>query len=89
MGTIHAGATDYVQTNADMDGGITSVIKIAAVAEANGLNVELHGGGLTHRHCMAAIRNTSYFELGVGIHKVNHTKAPIYPDLSEWMSWVR
>lgn len=84
MDTIHARATDYVRANADMDGGITGVMKIAAIAEANGLDVELHGGGLAHRHCMAAIRNTNYFELGVGIHKVKQTKAPIYPD-RQWM----
>ena len=87
MDTIHAGATDYVRANAHMDGGITGVMKIAAVAEANGLDVELHGGGLAHRHCMAAIRNTNYFELGVGIHKVSRTKAPIYLD-RHWMDEV-
>ncbi|MBV7339560.1 mandelate racemase [Chloroflexi bacterium TSY] len=87
MDTIHAGATDYVRANAHMDGGITGVMKIAAIAEANGLDVELHGGGLAHRHCMATIRNTNYFELGVGIHKVEQTKAPIYPD-RQWMDEV-
>lgn len=87
MDTIHAGATDYVRANAHMDGGITGVMKIAAIAEASGLDVELHGGGLAHRHCMAAIRNTNYFELGVGIHKVTRTKAPIYPD-RQWMDEV-
>ena len=84
MDTIHAGATDYVRANAQADGGITGVMKIAAVAEASGLDVELHGGGLAHRHCMAAIRNTNYFEMGVGIHKVRATKAPIYP-ARQWM----
>ena len=59
MDTIHAGATDYVRANADMDGGITGVMKIAAVAEASGLDVQLHGGGLAHCHCMASIRNIS------------------------------
>ena len=87
MDTIHVGATDYVRANAHMDGGITGVMKIATIAEANGLDVELHGGGLAHRHCMASIRNTNYFELGVGIHKVRQTKAPIYPD-RQWMDEV-
>jgi L-alanine-DL-glutamate epimerase-like enolase superfamily enzyme len=84
MDTIHSGATDYVRANANMDGGITGVMKIAAIAEASGLDVELHGGGLAHRHCMAAIRNTNYYELGLGIHKIRQTKAPIYPD-RQWM----
>ncbi|MEM7129310.1 MAG: enolase C-terminal domain-like protein [Chloroflexota bacterium] len=78
--TIRADATDYVRANANVDGGITGVMKIAAVAEAHGLDVELHGGGLAHRHIMASLRNTNYYELGLVHPKVNQTKAPIYPE---------
>lgn len=87
MDTIHSGAADYVRASTGADGGITGVMKIATIAEANGIDVELHGGGLAHRHCMASIRNTNYFELGVGIHKVRETKPPIYPD-RQWMDEV-
>lgn len=82
--TIHTGATDYVRANANADGGITGVMKIAALAEANGLDVELHGGGLAHRHCMASLRNTNYYELGLVHPQVGHTKAPIYPE-KRWL----
>ena len=82
--TIHAGATDYVRANASVDGGITGLMKIAVLAEANGLDVELHGGNLAHRHCMASIRNTNYYELGLVHPKVSHTKAPIYPE-NRWL----
>jgi L-alanine-DL-glutamate epimerase-like enolase superfamily enzyme len=78
--TIYAGATDYVRANANVDGGITGVMKIAALAEAHGLDVELHGGGLAHRHIMASLRNTNYYELGLVHPDVPHTKAPIYPE---------
>ena len=78
--TIHAGATDYVRANANADGGITGVMKIAALAEAYGLDVELHGGGLAHRHCMAVIRNANYYELGLVHPEVSQTKTPIYPE---------
>ena len=78
--TIYAGATDYVRANANVDGGITGVMKIAALAEAHGLDVELHGGGLAHRHIMASLRNTNYYELGLVHPDVQHTKAPIYPE---------
>jgi L-alanine-DL-glutamate epimerase-like enolase superfamily enzyme len=78
--TIYAGATDYVRANANADGGITGVMKIAALAEAHGLDVELHGGGLAHRHIMASLRNTNYYELGLVHPAVPHTKAPIYPE---------
>ena len=78
--TIYAGATDYVRANANADGGITGVMKIAALAEAHGLDVELHGGGLAHRHIMASLRNTNYYELGLVHPNVPNNKAPIYPE---------
>ena len=49
MDTIHAGAADYMRASTGGDGGITGVMKIATIVEANGLDVELHGGGLAHR----------------------------------------
>lgn len=78
--TIQARATDYVRANSGVDGGITGVMKIAALAEAHGLDVELHGPSLAHRHCMAALRNSNYFELGLVHPKVRHNRAPIYED---------
>jgi L-alanine-DL-glutamate epimerase-like enolase superfamily enzyme len=78
--TIRAGAADYLRAGPGEDGGITGVMKLAALAEANGMDVELHGGGLAARHCLAAIRNTHYYELG-GVHpKLLRTKAPIYTE---------
>ena len=77
---ILARATDYVRAGAGEDGGITGVMKIGALAEAHGLDVELHGPGLAHRHCMAALRNSNYFELGLVHPKVTRDRAPIYRD---------
>lgn len=82
--TITGRATDYVRANASVDGGITGVMKIAALAESHGLDVELHGGGLAHRHCMASIRNTNYYELGLVHPNVRRSKAPIYGEL-RWL----
>ncbi len=78
--TITGRATDYVRANAGVDGGITGVMKIAALAESHGLDVELHGGGLAHRHCMASIRNTNYYELGLVHPKVADNKPAIYSE---------
>ncbi len=33
---------------------------------------------LTHRHCMASIRNTNYYELGLVHRKVPNNKPAIY-----------
>jgi L-alanine-DL-glutamate epimerase-like enolase superfamily enzyme len=82
--TIYAGATDFVRANAGADGGITGVMKIAALAEAHGLDVELHGGGMAHRHCMAVLRNANYYELGLVHPRVAATKAPIYAE-KRWL----
>lgn len=54
-----------VRADAHMDGGITGVMKIAHLAEAFGIDVELHVGGPAHLHCLSAIRNTNYFEKGL------------------------
>jgi len=77
---IASHATDYVRANASSDGGITGVMKLGALAEAFGLDVELHGPSLAHRHCMAALRNSNYYELGLVHPKVRHNRAPIYAD---------
>jgi L-alanine-DL-glutamate epimerase-like enolase superfamily enzyme len=82
--TIRTGAADFVRAGAGEDGGITGVMKIAALAESHALDVELHGGGLAHRHCMAAIRNTNYYELGLVHPRVHNTKPPLYAD-RKWL----
>ena len=55
-------------------------MKIAALAEAHGLDMELHGGGLAHRHIMSALRNANYYELGLVHPLVADTKPPIYAE---------
>ena len=78
--TIYTGATDFVRANSGMDGGITGVMKIAALAEAHGLDVELHGGSLAHRHIMSTLRNANYYELALVHPNVANTKAPVYAE---------
>jgi len=73
------GGTDFVRTGVYEDGGITGAMKVAHAAEGFGLDVEFHGGGLAHRHCVASVRNTNYYELGLLNPKVKSTKPPIYP----------
>ncbi|AWT60684.1 MAG: N-succinyl-L-Arg/Lys racemase [Candidatus Moanabacter tarae] len=76
---IANGGTDFVRTGVFEDGGITGAMKVAHAAEGFGLDVEFHGGGLPHRHCIAAVRNTNYYEYGLLNPKVENTKPPIYP----------
>jgi L-alanine-DL-glutamate epimerase-like enolase superfamily enzyme len=75
---IVADGTDFVRADADYDCGITGLMKIAHSAEGFGLDVEIHAPGPAHRHCMAAIRNTNYYELGLVHPKLTNTKPPVY-----------
>jgi len=61
---VIAEATDFVRGDVGYD-GITGVIKVAHAAEALGLDIEFHGPGPAQRQCMAAIRNTNYYEMGL------------------------
>ena len=56
-------ATDFVR--GDLYHGITGLMKVARVAEGFGLDIELHGPGPAMRQCMAAIRNTNFYEMGL------------------------
>ena len=75
-----ADATDLVRADPEWDGGITGATKIARAAESFGLDVEYHLAGPAQRHCMAATRNSNYYELGL-VHpgcETPHAEAPVY-----------
>lgn len=75
---VLADGTDFVRADPDFDIGITGTMKIAHFAEALGLDVELHAPGPAQRHCMAAIRNTNYYELSMVGPSGAHFSAPVY-----------
>jgi L-alanine-DL-glutamate epimerase-like enolase superfamily enzyme len=72
-----SGASDFVRVNPDYDMGITGTMKVASMAESLGLDVEIHSSGPAHRHCMAAIRNTNYYELALVGPKCDSSKPSI------------
>ena len=53
-------------------------MKIATLAEAFGMDVELHAAGPAQRHCIAAIRNTNFYELSLVHPHVRNPIAPVY-----------
>jgi len=71
---VLADATDFVRGDVGYD-GITGVMKLAHACEALGLDIEMHGPGPAQRQCMAAIRNTNYYEMGL----VHPRTSPSYP----------
>jgi L-alanine-DL-glutamate epimerase-like enolase superfamily enzyme len=77
---VIAEATDFVRGDVGYD-GITGVIKVAHAAEALGLDIEFHGPGPAQRQCMAAIRNTNYYEMGLLNPKApGSSEIPLYLD---------
>ena len=62
---VLAGGTDIMHIDPELDGGITGTMKLAHFCDAIGMEVQLHTAGPMHRHLMAAIPNTLFYELGL------------------------
>ncbi|MDX6748680.1 enolase C-terminal domain-like protein [Geminicoccaceae bacterium 1502E] len=73
-----AGGTDFLRADPEYDMGITGCMKIAHLAEAFGVDVELHACGPAHRHCMAAIRNTNFYEVALVGPGCPNAVPPVY-----------
>jgi len=61
-------ATDYLRGDVIVKGGLTGLLKAAHLAEAFGLNLEIHHGGnsvnnIAQLHLACGIRNTGWFEV--------------------------
>ena len=71
-------ATDFLRADPEYDAGITGAMKIAAAAEGLGLDVEFHAPGPAQRHCLAATRNASFYELALVHPDAPNTQPPVY-----------
>ena len=78
---VLAGGTDIMHIDPELDGGITGTMKLAHFCDAIGMDVQLHTAAPIHRHCMAAMFNTHYYELALIAPGVwNFFQPPIYAD---------
>lgn len=77
-GFVIAGGTDIIHTDPEYDMGITGAMKTAHLAEALGLDVQIHASGPAHRHAMAAIRNTHFYELALVGPGMPNAVPPVY-----------
>jgi len=75
---VLAGGTDFLRVDPEYDMGITGSLKIAHMAESLGLDCEIHASGPAHRHLMAAMRNTNYYEVALVGPDCPNALAPIY-----------
>jgi L-alanine-DL-glutamate epimerase-like enolase superfamily enzyme len=86
---ITSEATDFVRADPELDLGITGTMRIAHLAEAFGLDVELHGCGPAHRACISAIRNTNYYEMVLVGPRTKNRIPPVYAcDYSDQLETV-
>lgn len=79
MNMVTAEATDFVRGDVRVD-GITGTMKLAHAAESVGLDIEIHLGDPPTRHCLAAIRNSNYYEWGLIHPKLERHRDAIYAD---------
>jgi L-alanine-DL-glutamate epimerase-like enolase superfamily enzyme len=75
---IASEATDFLRADPEYDAGITGAMKLAHVAEGFGLDVEFHAPGPAQRHCIAATRNSNYYELALVHPDCQNTQPPVY-----------
>ncbi|MFC7212609.1 enolase C-terminal domain-like protein [Saliphagus sp. GCM10025334] len=81
-------ATDFVRADPEYDAGITGAMKVARMAEGFGLDVEYHAPGPAHRHCMAATRNSNFYEMALVHPEVELPAPPVYDDYADGLKAV-
>ena len=69
-------AVDIIRGDISWSGGITGLLKTAHLAEAHGMNCEIHTAiyhplELVNLHCALAIKNTEFFEVLIPEHLFN------------------
>jgi L-alanine-DL-glutamate epimerase-like enolase superfamily enzyme len=75
---VLAGGTDFLRVDPEYDMGITGALKIAHFAEALGLDAEIHACGPAHRHLMAALRNSNFYEVALVGPDCPNAVPPVY-----------
>ena len=84
---VVAEATDFARGDVGYD-GITGAMKVAHACEGLGIDIEFHGAGPVQRQCMAATRNTNYYEMGLIHPKAPASYAGIYIDYEDSLTAV-
>jgi len=79
MNLLTADATDFIRGDVRLE-GITGTLKLAHAAESLGIDVEIHLGDPATRQCLAAIRNSNYYEWGLVHPKIDCHSDPLYSD---------
>ncbi len=73
-----AGGTDFLRADPEYDMGITGAMKIAHLAEAFGVDCEVHAAGPAHRAVMSALRNSNFYEVALVGPDCPNAIPPVY-----------
>ena len=73
-----AGGCDMIHADPEYDLGITGLMKIAHMAESIGMDIQVHACGPAHRACVAAVRNTHFYELALVGPGMPNLVPPVY-----------
>ena len=72
------GACDILRAGAPGTGGIGAALKVAHLAEAFGMNCEVHGNGAANLNVIGAIRNCDWYERGLLHPFLDYDEVPAY-----------
>lgn len=72
---INSGACDILRAGVLRVGGISPTMKIAHLAEAHGMNCEIHGNGAANLSICLAIENCAWYERGL-LHPFSDYETP-------------
>jgi L-alanine-DL-glutamate epimerase-like enolase superfamily enzyme len=75
---VKAGACDILRAGVPGVGGITPTLKVAHLAEAFGMNCEVHGNGAANLTVCAAIKNCRWYERGLLHPFLEYDDVPAY-----------
>lgn len=75
---VQAGACDILRAGVAGTGGIGPALKVAHLAEAFGMNCEVHGNGAANLAVCAAIKNCRWYERGLLHPFLDYDEVPAY-----------
>lgn len=75
---VKAGACDILRAGANGVGGISATMKVASLAEAFGMDCEVHGNGAASLAVVGAIRNCRWYERGLLHPFLDYEQPPAY-----------
>lgn len=75
---VRGNASDILRTGMLSAGGLGPVLKTAHLAEANGMNCEIHGNGAANLALCMAVANCVYYERGLLHPHLDYDQPPLY-----------